>query len=111
MCDICGNTTEADETGSGAAQPQQRPSGCAPVPTPFARGHRVLENTPKQSKPQRDGVVRDLVEAIVGDVRDYHAVLIRSFHVHYVDADPVATDRLAPFELGYCLARNASVLL
>ena len=94
-----------------AAQSQHWPSGRAPVPATSARRRCVLENTPKQNKPQGDGVVGDFVEAIVGDVGHHHAVLIGSLDIDDVDADPIATDRLAPLELGDRLARNTGILL
>jgi hypothetical protein len=81
------------------------------MPAAFARGRRVLEDAAKQSKRQRDGVIRNLVEAIVGNVGDDYAILISSLYVDNVDADPVPTDRLAALELRDRLARNTGVLL
>ena len=108
---ICGDTTETDEACGGPAQSQHRSSGRAPVPVARARSPRVLCNPPINVKSPRNGMIGHFVEAIIRDIRNHHAMLIGGLHVDDINANPIATDRLAPFELGDRLARNTRVLL
>ena len=73
-------------TGPPDALQCQRPSRVAAA---------YWKNATNQGKSQCNGVICDLVKAIVGNVRYDHAVLIRSLDVNNVNADPIPTYGLA----------------
>ena len=61
---------------------------------------RMRDNLPRQGEDEGEGVVGDLVDAVVGDVADGDAAGFGGVAVDVVVADPVADDRLRPFHRG-----------
>jgi hypothetical protein len=62
--------------------------------SPFSIAHmqRVGHNLPRDAEDERQRVIGDFVDAVVGDVADGDAALLCRLHVDVVVADAVAND-------------------
>ncbi len=90
--DGAGDPTEADERQRPAAQPPDCPRG-PEVPAPSGRLRGERDEPTLDGEQQPDGVVGDLVDAVVGDAADGDPRGGGGLHVDVVDADPVPDDR------------------
>ena len=95
--DLAADAPEADDADLLAPEPHDAHAQALAPPGHTLRGVVEQHDAPVPRQQQREHVVRHLVDAVVGHVRDHDSQLGRGRDVDVVDADAVAPDDDALF--------------